>query len=135
MGLKLGKKVTQKETNPFRPKGMVTRRFTLAKLSVAEPALTLFQHYGLVLDIDDEPLFVREFESIIPVNERHYDREREIYMVDQKHLDTIKELAVTYFERVVFKNAAGEEEILKKGSDDLTVPQVEIKDEEIRPAA
>jgi hypothetical protein len=129
VGLRLGKKVTQKESNPFRPKGPVTRRFTLAKVSTSETGLSLFEQYGIVLDIDDEPMFVKELESLIPSAERHYDRDREIWMVDVKHLDTVKGLACDWFERVIFKPAGGEEQILKHGSNDLTVPQFEGKGE------
>jgi hypothetical protein len=130
MPLKLGKKVVKQETNPFRPKGPVTRRFTLCRISLAEKGLTLFEDYGVVVDLDDEPLFLKEFESLVPSNERYFDRDHEIYHVAEKHLNLVKNLACDYYERVVFKPAVGNEIILKAGSSDLTVRQAEGKTNE-----
>jgi hypothetical protein len=89
----------------------------------------MFDHYDIMVDVDDEPLFVREFEALIPKRDRYYDRDLEIYMVVAAHLETVKRLACDYFERVLFHDGK-EEQVLKKGSDDLTVPQAEVKENE-----
>lgn len=134
--MKLGKKVVQKETNPFKSQGPVTRRFTLCKISLAEKGLTLFTHYGVTIDLDDEPLFTRELEAVIPQNARYYDRDHEIYHITENYLELVKSLACTYYERVIFQPATGEQQILKTGSTDLTVPQAPEKtnDTDIRTA-